>query len=77
MRLLYLSTARIPGEKANTYQVLQMCDAFSAVGMKVTLLHPKRVNTPEMRQIKDIKGYYKLHNHFPFEELPTIDLLYL
>lgn len=77
MRLLYLSTARIPGEKANTYQVLQMCDAFSAVGMKVTLLHPERVNIPQMRQIKDIKRYYKLHHHFSIEVLPVLDMIYL
>jgi len=77
MRLLHLSTARIPGEKANTYQVLQMCDAFSAVGMKVTLLHPERVNIPQMRQIKDIKRYYKLHHHFSIEVLPALDMIYL
>lgn len=72
---LYISTARIPGEKANTYQVLQMCDAFSSHGLSTTLLHPQRDNYPEMQRIQNIHTYYGLNNQFPIIGLPTIDWL--
>lgn len=76
MQLTYISTARIPGEKANTYQVLQMCDAFSAQGIQVTMLYPQRYNIPEMRKVQDIRGYYGLRQDFSMLALPAFDLIY-
>ena len=75
-RLMYISSIRIPGEKANTYQVLQMCDALAQRGVEVTLLHPRRDNTPAMRQVQDIQRYYGLCNVFPMVSLPTLDLIW-
>jgi len=75
MKLLYISTARIPSEKANTYQVLQMCDAFVAQGATVTLLYPRRHNLPEMDRIEDINEYYGLRGSFTKTMLPTLDLI--
>ncbi|MCJ7700752.1 MAG: hypothetical protein MUO62_04145, partial [Anaerolineales bacterium] len=75
LRMIYLSTSRIPGEKANTFQVLQMVDAFAAHKVAVSLLYPRRVNTAIMRKVKDIKHYYGLSNEFPMIELPAIDLM--
>ena len=75
LRMIYLSTSRIPGEKANTYQVLQMVDAFAAHKVAIRLLYPRRVNTAIMRRVKDIKQYYGLNNEFSVIELPAIDLM--
>ena len=75
MNLLYLSTARIPSEKANTYQVLQMCDALATQGIDVTLLYPRRTNTTAMRQVQDVRGYYGLCHDFPMVPLPTLDFI--
>ncbi len=74
MRLIYLSTSRIPGEKANTYQVLQMCDAFSQIKLEIILLHPKRINIPPLSQVRNIRKFYNLKNDFTIIELPALDL---
>lgn len=42
MKLIYISNARIPSEKANTYQTLCMCEAFAEIGFGVDLWHPSR-----------------------------------
>ena len=42
MKLIYISNARIPSEKANTYQTLCMCEAFGEIGLGVELWHPAR-----------------------------------
>lgn len=75
LKLLYLSTSRVPSEKANTNQVMQMCDAFSSCGADITLLHPRRVNTPDMRQVDDVHRYYGSQNEFRLVSLPTVDFL--
>ena len=41
LRMLYLSTARIPSEKAHAYQILKMCEAFARQEADVTLLYQK------------------------------------
>ena len=52
MKLIYISNTRIPSEKANTYQSMVMCEAFSKYFEKVEFWYPKRNNTEEMRQVK-------------------------
>lgn len=44
MRLWYLADARLPGEAANTVQIMKMCAAFAACGCRVRLLaRPSRL----------------------------------
>ena len=74
--LIYLSTARIPSQKANTYQVLQMCDAFARRGVETTLLYPRRINTPQARAIKDPVAHYGISTDFRMIPLTTLDLLW-
>jgi glycosyltransferase involved in cell wall biosynthesis len=76
MKLFYLSTSRIPSEKANTYQVLQMCDAFAEHGVEVELVYPWRDNTPEMAAVDDMWRYYGLQERFTLTTLPTCDILH-
>ena len=76
MKLVYLSTARIPSETANSFQVLQMCNAFQERGAELTLLHPRRVNTPAMRAVQDIHAYYGMRLEFSRFALPVLDLIW-
>jgi|Deesub1362A_J573_1020465.scaffolds.fasta_scaffold00550_16 glycosyltransferase involved in cell wall biosynthesis len=77
MKILYISNARIPSEKAHVYQILKMCEAFAAQGVEVILLHPFRFNTKEMRQVKDVYDYYGLKRQFSIKTLPSLDLAFL
>src|SRR4030042_2781873 len=74
MKLIYISAARIPSEKAHTYQILQMCDAFMAAGFDVTLLLPKRKN-PDISFTGSAKEYYGLLNDFDIITLGAVDIL--
>ncbi|MCB0195314.1 MAG: glycosyltransferase family 4 protein [Anaerolineae bacterium] len=76
MNITYISTSRIPSEKANTFQVIQMCDALVSIGNSLILLHPHRVNTPSMMHVSDIHTYYSIRNDFQIVSLPSIDFLW-
>jgi glycosyltransferase involved in cell wall biosynthesis len=41
-RLIYVSGARLPTEKAHGHQICRMCEAFARCGVAVVLLHPRR-----------------------------------
>ncbi|MFP4322090.1 MAG: glycosyltransferase [Anaerolineales bacterium] len=76
--LLYIANARMPSEKAHSYQMAQMCEAFALVGADVTLVVPRRHNTdPELRGIQDIWGYYGVRRNFRLVRLPCLDLIWL
>lgn len=52
MNIFYITNARFPTEKAHGFQIAKMCEAFSDLGHKVTIVVPKRqthiVESPEM-----------------------------
>jgi hypothetical protein len=45
-RIVYLSSARLPTEKAHGFQVMKMCEAMAGLGHDVDLLHPRRGSAP-------------------------------
>ena len=55
-KLIYISNARLPTEKAHGYQISQMCQGFIKLGLNVRLLSPKRKT--EITQ--SLKDYYNL-----------------
>jgi glycosyltransferase involved in cell wall biosynthesis len=69
LRILYLSTARIPSEKAHAGQILKMCEAFTKNGAAVTLLYQKRSNSPWTRQVPDIFTHYGVQHSFIAKQL--------
>jgi glycosyltransferase involved in cell wall biosynthesis len=73
MRLIYLSNARLPTEKANGYQIMKMCEAFAAHDVSVTLAHPYRVRADSL-QPRDAFDYYGVRRAFAMRELPSLDL---
>jgi glycosyltransferase involved in cell wall biosynthesis len=74
-KLVYVSAARIPSEKAHTYQIMQMCNAFASHGIEVELIHPHRNNSSAMAKIQDVWEHYGIQRSFSITEVPTTDIL--
>ena len=64
MKLIYITNTRIPSEKANSYQSMQMCSSFSIFFDKVELWTGKARNTKELSEIKDVFKYYNVKETF-------------
>ena len=73
-RLLYLSCARIPSEKAHAYQILKMCEAFAEQGAAVTLLYQRRPHNTLEQTVPDVFSYYGIRTPFVMKKLPCLDL---
>ncbi|HKZ69861.1 MAG TPA: glycosyltransferase family 4 protein [Anaerolineales bacterium] len=76
MKLAYITNARIPSERANAVQTVQMCAAFAEAGAEVTLYHPNRRNLPEFEDM-DLWDYYGVPRIFAQCRVPCIDLFHL
>ena len=63
--ILYIANIRLPTEKAHGVQIMEMCSAFSAQGVNVELVVPKRRNT----LIEDPFDFYKIKNNFTISRL--------
>jgi glycosyltransferase involved in cell wall biosynthesis len=68
-RLIYISNARLPSEKANTNQSMQQCEAFSAL-TPVEFWYPRRRNPLAGN---DPFAYYAVSQSFSLVEIPSID----
>lgn len=75
MKLFYLANIRMPTEKAHGLQIVQNCAAFAENGARVTLYVAWRVNTPELRAVRDIHAHYGVPHNFAVQRVPCIDLL--
>jgi glycosyltransferase involved in cell wall biosynthesis len=73
LRMLYLSCARIPSEKAHAYQILKMCESFASQGIMVTLLYQKRKNTQLESLAGNIFEHYAIRNLFSMKKLFCLD----
>jgi glycosyltransferase involved in cell wall biosynthesis len=73
-KLLYISLARFPTEKAHGLQIAQNCEAFVQAGYDVELWVSKRQNKPEMRAIQDPFAYYGVEANFRLAHVGGIDL---
>lgn len=61
MNIYYIINGRLPTEKANGYQISQMCQAFEENGASVQLLRPRRQLNPKHLPFKDnLKEFYNL-----------------
>lgn len=69
MKIIYLSTARLPDEWAHGLQIMQMCSAFAAEGAHVQLVVPLRAGTVSADPFK----YYGVKKNFSLKKLPCID----
>ncbi|HAJ44661.1 hypothetical protein A3K33_01255 [Candidatus Azambacteria bacterium RIFOXYC1_FULL_41_20] len=71
MKIIYISNSRIPTEKANGFQIMKMCEAFSNAGAKVELWIPKRFN----RIKEDPFSYYNVGKIFDIKKISVIDTI--
>ena len=71
MKLIYLSTARIPDDWGHVVQIMKMCEAFAEAGHDVTLLVPHRATT----RANDPFAYVGAKPVFRIQKLPCIDIL--
>lgn len=71
MKILYIVNARIPSEKAHSYQIVKMCEQFALAGADLELLIPERKNSIK----KDIFEFYQIKKIFKVSFIKTIDFL--
>lgn len=71
MKLLYISNARIPTEKAHGLQIMKTCEAFADLGHTVTLLVPRRFNAIADEPF----GYYGARRSFEIVHIWSWDLV--
>jgi glycosyltransferase involved in cell wall biosynthesis len=74
-RLIHAANNRLPTEKAHGLQIVQMCEALADTGYAVTLVTPRRINTPEMRAVGSLWDHYGVAQNFEFRRLWCLDLL--
>jgi glycosyltransferase involved in cell wall biosynthesis len=73
-KLIYITNTRLPSEKANTYQSMQMCNSFSKVYEDMEMWVPNGINTKEMKPYEDDPyGFYGIEKTFEIKKLLTID----
>ncbi|MDD5102914.1 MAG: glycosyltransferase [Candidatus Peribacteraceae bacterium] len=71
MKILYISQARFPTEKAHGHQIAQVSAAMVRLGHSVTVIAPDVRGTVA----KDPRTYYGLRESFDVIRLPTFDAL--
>jgi len=76
MRLLYITNARIPTEKAHGLQIVKMCEAFARLGVDVELVVPVRVQPESLRNI-DAFEYYDVERIFKIKKIPIPDAVHI
>lgn len=76
-RLLYITNARIPTEKAHGLQIIKMCEAFQRQGCQVDLIVPFRVQSPAMKHVSNLWDYYQVATPFRIRHLWTPDVVWL
>ncbi|MBU4331850.1 glycosyltransferase family 4 protein [Patescibacteria group bacterium] len=73
MKLTYIATSVIPAQKANSYQVMKMCEAFTHERVDVELLIPVRFGG--VRNKGDAFEYYGVEKSFRIRKIFSIDLI--
>jgi len=73
-KIIYITNARLPTEKANGYQICKMCEAFADLGIRLTLYHPYR-RQPKAFKNKTVFEYYGISKNFEVVTLPNFDII--
>lgn len=69
MKMIYIANHRLPTEKAYGIQMAKMAEAFSGLGIKITLVAPFRLS----RERGSVFKYYGLKRSFKFKRIWTPD----
>jgi hypothetical protein len=66
LKIVYITNARLPTEKAHGVQIIKMNQAFSEAGHKVTLINPWRFQK-EISHKKPIFEFYGVNKTFEID----------
>ncbi len=66
MKIVFISSCKLPSDTANSIQVMKVCQAFAQLGHAVTLLVPG----PQPEAV-DLRSHYGLHTLFDIEWFPA------
>lgn len=72
MKLLYLSTAKIPDRRAVSIQQVRMCEAFAEQGVPVQLVHPRYAKDSTSGSIDNWWAFYGVVPKFQLATLPSL-----
>ena len=70
MKILYISSSKIPSRTANSIHVMKMCNAWSNAGHQVVLIAQHEKEYYE-RGVESIHGFYGVKNNFRIVRLPS------
>lgn len=73
MKIIYIATSVIPAEKANSYQVMKMCEAFVRAGAGVELIIPVRFGNVTLK-VEPFR-YYGIKRKFRIKKIFSLDLI--
>lgn len=73
MKIIYISAGVIPSERANTIQVMKVCQAFAQLGHSVTLLVPATQEPAPTWEV--LAAHYGLKTRFEIRYLPLTPFL--
>ena len=71
-RLHYFANVRLPSERANAIQIVQMCAAFGGAGLEVRLYHPLRYNRFRT-SARTIHEHYGVPKNFETKRIFSLD----
>ncbi len=77
MNLIYISNTRMPSERANTLQSMNMCEALGRIVPGLVFLLPRRRNTRALERVVDPYRYYGVQRTFVLRRLPCWDSRWL
>ena len=72
MKIVYITNARLPTEKAHGVQILKMIQAFSGLGNQTILIHPKR-HQKEISHKTNVFKFYGIEKTFEVKSLKFVD----
>jgi len=75
MKILYITSARIPTERANGIQLMKMCEAFRQQGASIELIVPTCARSEAVKDVHDVFAYYAIGTAFPITFIPAPDFL--
>ncbi len=70
-KIVYVTTVRLPTEKAHGLSTVKICEAFSLCGYEVDLVIPKLWR----RDHRDVYDFYNVKRNFNIIRVPCIDLI--
>ena len=76
MKVVYITNARLPTEKAHGIQIIRMCEAFSKLGFDVNVIHPWRYQSNKEHRY-NVNDYYNLKYQVSISRILFFDIYLL